>query len=80
LQIAACTPNFYMQEYFDPFNVSWERDLLTWQPKLVDGYLEIPRTPGLGSDLNLEAVKAHPYHTEPDMTLWENDWQFRRSG
>lgn len=80
LQIAACTPNFYMQEYFDPFNVGWEKDLLTWQPTLVDGYLEIPTTPGLGSDLNLEAVKAHPYHTEPDMTLWENDWQFRRSG
>jgi galactonate dehydratase len=79
LQIAACTPNFYMQEYFDPFNVSWEKDLLTWQPKLVDGYLEIPKEPGLGADLNLEAVKAHPYHAEPDMTLWETDWQFRRS-
>jgi galactonate dehydratase len=80
LQIAACTPNFYMQEHFDPFNVAWERDLLTWNPKLTDGYLEVPKTPGLGADLNLETVKAHPYHTQPDITLWERDWQFRRSG
>jgi galactonate dehydratase len=79
LQIAACTPNLYMQEHFDLFNVGWEQDLLTWEPKLVDGYLEIPQTPGLGADLKLEVVENHPYHTQPDLTLWEKDWQFRRS-
>ena len=79
LQIDACTPNFYMQEYFDPFNVPWEEDLLTWKPKFVDGYLELPKTPGLGSDLNLEVVKQHPYHEEPDMNLWEEDWHYRKS-
>jgi galactonate dehydratase len=78
LQIDACTPNFYMQEYFDPFNVEWEKDLLTWNPKFVDGYLEVSTAPGLGADLNLEAVKAHPYHTDLDMSLWDPDWQFRR--
>ena len=61
LQIDACTPNFYMQEYFDQFNEPWEKDLLTWTPKLVDGYLELPTSPGLGAELNLEEVKKHPY-------------------
>jgi len=80
LQVAACTPNFYMQEYFDEFNVGWEKDLLTWNPKLTNGYLEIPRAPGLGSDLNLEVIAQHPYHgEEPDMNLWQEDWHFRRS-
>jgi len=79
LQIDACTPNLYMQEYFDQFNVGWERDLLTWNPRLVDGYLELPVTPGLGSDLNLEVVKAHSYNETGDMNLWQKDWQYRRS-
>ncbi len=79
LQISACTPNLYMQEYFADFNVPWEKDLLTWTPKLVDGYLEIPTAPGLGADLNLEVVEAHPYHTEPDISLWDDDWHFRRT-
>ena len=68
-----------MQEYFDQFNVGWEKDLLSWNPRLVDGYLELPTAPGLGADLNLEVVEAHPYHVEPDITLWDNDWHYRRS-
>jgi galactonate dehydratase len=80
LQIGASTPNLYMQEYFDQFNVGWEKDLLTWNPKLTNGYLEIPKTPGLGSDLNLEVVEQHPYHGDkPDISLWQEDWHFRRS-
>ena len=78
LQIDACTPNFYMQEYFDQFNVGWEKDLLTWSPRLVDGCLELPCAPGLGADLNLEVVEAHPYHAEGDISLWDADWHYRR--
>lgn len=79
LQIAACTPNFYMQEYFDQFNVEWESQLLTWNPKFEKGYLEVPQRPGLGADLNMEVIQAHPYHPGGDLTLWDEDWQFRRS-
>jgi len=78
LQIDACTPNFYMQEYFDQFNVGWEKDLLTWNPRLVDGCLELPCAPGLGADLNFEVVEAHPYHAEGDISLWDPDWHYRR--
>ena len=79
IQIDVCTPNFYMQEYFDQFNEPWEKELLTWTPKLVNGHLEIPTAPGLGADLNLEEVKRHPYHETGDMLLYEPDWHFRRS-
>jgi galactonate dehydratase len=78
IQIDVCTPNFYMQEYFDQFNEPWEKDLLTWTPKLVDGYLEVPTAPGLGAELNLEEAKRHPYLEGGRMMLFEPDWHFRR--
>jgi L-alanine-DL-glutamate epimerase-like enolase superfamily enzyme len=56
-----------------------KKDLLTWTPKLMNGHLEIPTGPGLGADLNLEVVEAHPYQTGNDLWLWNNDWQFRRA-
>ncbi len=80
LQLAACTPNHYIQEYFDQFNVGWEQDLLTWSPKLVDGYLPVPTGPGLGADLNLDVVRAHPYSEHAHMNMWQEDWHFRREG
>lgn len=80
LQLAACTTNHYIQEYFDQFNVGWQKDLLTWTPKLVDGYLPIPNTPGLGADLNLDVIRAHPYHDHTGMNMWQEGWHFRREG
>ena len=80
LQIAACTPNHYIQEYFDQFNVGWEKDLLTWTPHLKDGYLPIPSGPGLGADLNMDVVLAHPAHEHPDFNMWQEGWHFRREG
>ena len=77
LQIAACTPNHYIQEYFDQFNVGWEKDLLTWSPKLVDGHLTVPTTPGLGADLNLDVVRAHPYNEKAHMNMWKENWHLR---
>jgi galactonate dehydratase len=44
----------------------------------VDGYFELPQGPGIGADLNLEEVRRHPY-AETEMSLFEDDWQFRRT-
>ena len=79
LHIDAATPNAWMQETFETFNVPWEKDLLTAFPRLVDGYFELPDGPGLGADLNLDEVLRHPYHENPDISLFEDDWQFRGS-
>src|ERR1017187_10146158 len=78
LHIDAATPNSWVQETFEDFNEPWERDLLTAFPRIVDGYFELPQGPGIGADLNLEEVRRHPY-AETEMSLFEDDWQFRRT-
>ena len=63
LQLAACVPNFLIQEHFDAFNEPWTRDLVTWHPTIdpKNGHLSLPDGPGLGIDLNVEVARAHPY-------------------
>ena len=34
LQLAACVPNFLIQEHFDAFNDPWTQDLVTWHPAI----------------------------------------------
>jgi galactonate dehydratase len=79
LHIDISTPNSWLQETFEDFNEPWGRDLLTKFPRIVDGYFELPDGPGIGADLNLEEIKRHPYHENPDVSLFEDDWHFRRS-
>jgi galactonate dehydratase len=76
--IDASSPNFYIQEYFDDFNVNWEKNLVTNPIPCQNGYLEIPDRPGLGLDLNWEEVRKHPYRDTLDMNLFEEDWHLRR--
>lgn len=79
LHIDISTPNSWLQETFQEFNEPWERDLLTQSPQVIDGYFELPSGPGIGADLNLEEMARHPYHENPDISLYEEDWHFRRS-
>ena len=52
--------NFLIQEcnvdVADPFL----RDLFSPMPVIVDGYLELPDRPGLGIELNEEALPKYP--------------------
>src|SRR5204863_4590841 len=62
LQLAACVPNFLIQEHFDSFNEPWTRELVTWSP-VIDpgtGHLSLPSAPGLGIDLRPEVAREHP--------------------
>ena len=61
LQLAACVPNFLIQEHFDAFNDPWTRDLVSWSPEVREGRLTLPSDPGLGIELDLEVARAHPY-------------------
>ncbi|MBI3910949.1 MAG: mandelate racemase/muconate lactonizing enzyme family protein [Armatimonadetes bacterium] len=79
LQLAACTPNFYVQEIFDEFNVEWEQRLIDHPAHVVDGYLEIPERPGLGVSLNLEEARKHPYEKMYFLPLFKPGWE-RREG
>ena len=57
--LCAAVPNFRIME-IDIDDVPWKDDLVTHPPEIVDGHLILSDRPGWGSDVNEEAVKAHP--------------------
>ena len=81
VQIGACTPNLLVQELFDDFNVSWERDIVTWHPTIdpKDGTIDLPTGPGLGCDLVFEELAKHPYQVSNFLPLFAPGWE-RREG
>jgi len=64
LQLAACTPNFYLLETMAT-DIPWRKDLTTESLVFKDGCFEIPDRPGLGLELNEEAFADHPYQPRP---------------
>lgn len=79
LQLAACIPNFLIQEHFDPFNEAWTQDIVNWHPSIDprNGHLSFPTAPGLGLDLNLEVIAAHPYDPAAYFDTNEPGWEKR---
>ena len=77
-QLAACTSNFFIQEIFDEFNVEWESDLVTGARfDVKNGYIDIPTSPGLGIDLNIEEIQKHPYAPTNYLPLFRDGWELR---
>jgi galactonate dehydratase len=64
LQLAACTPNFFLLETMAT-DIPWRKDLTTEDLVFQDGCFEIPDRPGLGLELNEEAFAGHPYQPRP---------------
>lgn len=60
LHLAACTPNFKIQEHFNDFAEDWVKATAPGNPEVKDGYFALPQGPGLGIKLDEEIVKAHP--------------------
>ena len=79
LQLAACVPNFLIQEHFDPFNEPWTRQLVTWAPSLdpATGHLSLPTSPGLGLDLNIDVAREHPYDPNAYLNVSKQGWEKR---
>jgi galactonate dehydratase len=79
LQLAACVPNFLIQEHFDAFNDPWTRELVTWHPEIdaANGHLSLPEGPGLGIDLDIEAIRAHPYDPNAYLNVHAEGWEMR---
>jgi galactonate dehydratase len=79
LHLAACVPNFLIQEHFDAFNDPWTRDLVTWAPTIdaSNGHLTFPTAPGLGVDLNLEVAREHPYDANAFLDCTQEGWEKR---
>ncbi len=79
VQLGACLPNFYIQEVFDDFNETWEKEIVTGSVEVKDGYIVVPETPGLGIDLNIDEIRKHPYQRENALPLFKRGWEQRRS-
>ena len=60
LQIAACTPNFHLLETM-ALDVPWRADICNEQIVFAEGMMHVPGRPGLGIDLNEDAIAEHPY-------------------
>lgn len=74
LHLDVCTPNFLVQETFAEFDVPWRADLVKgWNP-VRRGELIVADAPGLGIELDDDAIAAHPYVQTPFPSLWDEDW------
>ena len=60
LQIAACTPNFYLLETMFS-DVQHRGEVCAEQVRMDKGTMAIGDAPGLGVDLNEEAIARYPY-------------------
>ena len=79
LQLAACVPNFLIQEHFDAFNEPWVRNLVDWHPVLnpANGHLSLPQAPGLGIDVDFDLARAHPYDPKAYLNIYQDGWEKR---
>lgn len=64
------TPNFLILEFM-AIDVPWRDEVITYPLKIKNGYIELPDKPGLGAELDLEAIKKHPYKE-----LVTPDWRY----
>ena len=68
LQVAACIPNFLITEYFVNFAETGAE--IVDQPFVVqDSTIDLPTRPGLGIELNEEALRERPYRQLPQRSL-----------
>ena len=65
---SATMPNFIITEYFLPF-VDFCDKISPNQLKPKNGYIELPTAPGLGVDVDEEALKQHPAKVYPARKL-----------
>ncbi|HEX9926564.1 MAG TPA: mandelate racemase/muconate lactonizing enzyme family protein [Anaerolineae bacterium] len=68
LHAAAGMPNFLITEYFVNFEEMGKEIALT-PFEVVDSYIRLPTTPGLGIDLDEAALARYPYQQFPDRKL-----------
>ncbi len=76
LHLAACTPNFKIQEHFNDFADEAVKAVAPGLPAVVDGYFALPQAPGLGVELDLDAAESMP-RQQVNFDLWAEGWHKR---
>jgi galactonate dehydratase len=75
LHLDVSTPNFLVQEAFAEFDVPWRSALVKgWNP-LSNGEFVLSDEPGLGLELDDQAIADHPYVAHAFPSLWDTEWQ-----
>ncbi len=77
LHLAACTPNFKIQEHFNDFDQPYVKEAVPNGPEVVDGYFSLPEGPGLGVTLDEDVIRAHP-RQKVHFNLFSDNWHLRR--
>ncbi|WP_027815532.1 mandelate racemase/muconate lactonizing enzyme family protein [Paraburkholderia bannensis] len=62
IQLAACTPNFLIQESIGTWG-GFHAEVLKQPIQWEDGYIIPSKAPGLGVELNMDVVRAHTPYT-----------------
>lgn len=74
MHVAAAIPNFHILEQMEEERPL--RDELCTNPvRYADGYFELPTTPGLGTDLNLDVLRERNFQPQPVTGSSESLWR-----
>ena len=68
------TPNVLVQENFAEYDAPWRNDLVGGFDPIRRGEFALPDKPGLGIELDLEAIAKHPYQKHAFPSLWDRRW------
>lgn len=80
LHLAACTPNFKIQEHFNDFADAWVKGVAVGLPEVdpADGCFPLPNGPGLGVTLDEAFIAEHP-REHVFFDLFAENWQHRQA-
>jgi len=73
IQLAACIPNFVLQEYPLGEDVPPKSEMVKSAVRREGGYLVIPDAPGIGIELAEDAAERHPYKPRAVLTRLHED-------
>ena len=73
LQLSVATTNIIVQESFSAHDEAWRRDLVQNCPMPENGAYVVGDAPGLGVELNDDAIREHPYREEAVQTMWSQN-------
>ena len=73
IQLAACIPNFSLQEYPKGEGEPPKSEIVSSPLRLEEGFLIVPDAPGLGIELREDAMERHPYRPRAVQTRLNSD-------
>ncbi|MEU5880108.1 mandelate racemase/muconate lactonizing enzyme family protein [Spirillospora sp. NPDC047279] len=76
LQLGVSVPNFKILEHFNDFADAPVKSIVRGLPEVVDGHFAIPEGPGLGIELDHDALVDFPRQAA-DFDLFSEDWHKR---